>query len=82
MNPARFEQKDTKYKPRRRGLDALPVYYTIPEAAKLLKRSTESARRWLTHAGLVIHRGGRPCVATAQLLAEFPEVTQRLLLDD
>lgn len=78
----RFEPKQTKFKPRRSRLDDLPVYYTIPEAAKLLRRKTESARRWLTHAGLVVQRGGRPCVPTAHLLAEFPEITQRLLLDD
>jgi hypothetical protein len=82
MSAPKFEPKPTRYKPRRRSLDELPVYYTIPEAAQLLRRSTESARRWLLRAGLVIKRGGRPCVATAHLIAEFPEVMQRLLLED
>jgi hypothetical protein len=74
----RFEPKARGFKPKGRGLNDLPLYYTIPEAARLMRREVESARKWLKRAGLVIHRGGRPCVSTAHLLAEFPEVRQRM----
>jgi|1185.fasta_scaffold05085_4 hypothetical protein len=60
---------------------AVPTYLTIPEAAQAFGRTVRSTRKWLSRAGLVVMRGGRPCVSPERLRAEFPEAYNRMLLD-
>lgn len=59
----------------------VPTYLTIPEVAKGMRRSVESARRWLRKAGIIEHRGGRPCVVPERLRCEFPEAYNRIMGD-
>jgi CTP:molybdopterin cytidylyltransferase MocA len=59
----------------------VPTYLTIPEVAKGMRRSVESTRRWLQRAGILEHRGGRPCVVPERLRCEFPEAYNRIIRD-
>jgi hypothetical protein len=77
-----FKPKREPFRPKARGLVDAPVYLTIPECAELMKRKTKYVWQWLDRCKLIDRRGGRPVVITDRLLAEFPELKQRLLLRD
>lgn len=52
-----------------KGLEKLPALVTVPEAARLLRRSTRALRRWeqLGLLRMVRPNGGRPLVERAEL---------------
>jgi hypothetical protein len=63
---------------------ALPVYFTVPEVARLLGRgwSTRRTRDWLQRAGVLEDRHGTLVTTAERLAASFPEVYRRLVMSD
>lgn len=58
------------------------TYLSVPDVAQLFGWTTEATRKWLTKAGLLVRRGGRPVTTPERLHAEFPEAFQRLATRD
>jgi hypothetical protein len=58
------------------------TYLSVPDVARLLGWTTRATRKWLTKAGVLMRRGGRPVTTPERLHAEFPEVFQRLAASD
>lgn len=54
------------------------VYFETSEIAAALGKSTEATRKWLSRHGISRKRGGRWVVTAGRLLAELPEVFQKL----
>lgn len=54
------------------------IYYTTAEVAKVLGKSTETARKWLKREGALMKRGGHYYTTAARLYSAFPEAFQEL----